>query len=67
MLLYTFGGYEDFKEIFELREHGNGVKSRRNQILLAFYKSPKLLNGAAKMATQNSLESETWLNFVKPV
>ncbi len=43
MLLYTFGGYEDFKEIFELREHGNGVKSRRNQILLAFYKSPKLL------------------------
>ena len=43
MLLYTFGGYEEFKEIFELREHGNGVKSRRNQILLAFYKSPKLL------------------------
>ena len=43
MLLYTFGGYDDFKEIFELREHGNGVKSRRNQILLAFYKSPKLL------------------------
>lgn len=43
MLMYSFGGYEDFKEIFELREHGNGVKSRRNQILLALYKSPKFL------------------------
>lgn len=43
MLFYPFEGYEGFKEIFELREHGNGVKSRRNQILLAYYKSPKLL------------------------
>lgn len=43
MLFYPFEDYEGFKEIFELREHGNGVKSRRNQILLAYYKSPKLI------------------------
>lgn len=43
MLFYPFEDYEGFKEIFELREHGNGVKSRRNQILLAYYKSPKLM------------------------
>lgn len=39
MLFYTFDGYEGFKEIFELQEHGNGVKSRRNKILLALYKT----------------------------
>lgn len=46
MINYTFGGYEDFKEIFELREHGNGVKSRRNGILLAYYKNPRLIKWA---------------------
>lgn len=48
MLYYPFSNYEGFKEIFELREHGNGVKSRRNQILLAFFKSPKLMKWCHK-------------------
>ena len=46
MLLYTFDGYEGFKELFGLREHGNGITSRRNTILLAFYKSPKVIQYA---------------------
>lgn len=31
--------YEDFKNIFGVQEHGNGVKSRKNKILLSLYKS----------------------------
>lgn len=38
MLFYPFENYEDFKEIFGVQEHGNGVKSRKNKILLALYK-----------------------------
>ncbi len=44
MLLYNFDGYEGFKEIFGLQEHGNGVVSRKNRILLSFYKRPGLIN-----------------------
>lgn len=39
MLFYDFKNYEEFKEIFGLVEHGNGVVSRKNKILLALYKS----------------------------
>lgn len=39
MLFYNFKNYEEFKEIFGLVEHGNGVVSRKNKILLALYKS----------------------------
>ncbi|UKK52695.1 hypothetical protein [Prevotella sp. E2-28] len=39
MLYYDFKNYEEFKEIFGLVEHGNGVVSRKNKILLALYKS----------------------------
>ena len=38
MLYYNFSDYEDFKEIFGIVEHGNGVKSRKNKILLSLYK-----------------------------
>ena len=59
MLFYNFGGYDGFKEIFELREHGNGVKSRRNAILLAFFKSPKILNWARKHPRWKLLEIDS--------
>lgn len=39
MLYYNFKNYEEFKEIFGFVEHGNGVVSRKNKILLALYKS----------------------------
>ena len=36
MLYYNFNNYEEFKELFGLVKHGNGVKSRKNKILLSF-------------------------------
>jgi len=38
MIYFDFKDYEGFKERFGIIEHGNGVKSRRNKILLALYK-----------------------------
>ena len=40
----SFKNYEEFKEIFGIVEHGNGVKSRKNKILLACLKDRKLLH-----------------------
>lgn len=40
MIIYNkvFSNYDEFKNIFGITEHGNGVKSRRNKILLRFLK-----------------------------
>lgn len=46
MLYYNFNNYEEFKELFGLVKHGNGVKSRKNKILLSFIKNGKLLHDA---------------------
>lgn len=35
----NFKNYEEFKELFGVVEHGNGVKSRRNKVLLACLKN----------------------------
>ena len=43
MIYYPFKNYEEFKELFGIIEHGNGVKSRKNKILLAFYKDRNAL------------------------
>lgn len=34
MLLYNFHGYLGFQALFGMETHGNGVKSRKNKILL---------------------------------
>jgi hypothetical protein len=39
-----FKNYEEFKVLFGVVEHGNGVKSRKNKILLACLKDRKLLH-----------------------
>ena len=46
MLYYNFNNYEEFKELFGLVKHGNGVKSRKIKILLSFIKNGKLLHDA---------------------
>ena len=48
MICYTinFNNYEEFKELFGLVKHGNGVKSRKNKILLSFKKNRKLCHDA---------------------
>lgn len=43
MLSYPFKNYEEFQELFGITEHGNGVKSRKNRILLSYLKQPGLL------------------------
>lgn len=43
MLLFNIHGYDDFKYIFGLESHGNGVKSRKNKILLQHLKNPALI------------------------
>lgn len=43
MLYYNFKNYEEFKEIFGIIEHGNGVKSRKNKIMLALWKDRRFL------------------------
>ena len=48
MLYYNFKNYEEFKEIFGIIEHGNGVKSRKNLILLALYKDRNALRNYIK-------------------
>lgn len=39
----SFKNYEEFKSIFGVVEHGNGVKSRKNKILLAWLKDRRFL------------------------
>lgn len=39
----SFKNYDEFKNIFAVVEHGNGVKSRKNKILLAWLKDRKFL------------------------
>lgn len=43
MLFYEFKNYQEFQELFGIVEHGNGVKSRKNKILLALYKDREQL------------------------
>lgn len=43
MLIFNFHGYEGFKALFGLETHGNGVKSRKNKILLQHIKNRALI------------------------
>lgn len=43
LYIKSFKNYDEFKQIFGVVEHGNGVKSRKNKILLACLKDRKLL------------------------
>lgn len=48
MLFYDFKDYEQFKEKFGIVEHGNGVKSRKNKIMLALYKDEQVLKNVVR-------------------
>ena len=43
MLIFNIHDYDDFKYVFGLDHHGNGVKSRRNKILLQHIKNRSLI------------------------
>ena len=46
MLYYKFKNYEEFKDMFGIIKHGNGVCSRKNKILLAYIRNRRLLHEA---------------------
>lgn len=48
MLYYNFKDYAGFQERFGIVEHGNGEKSRKNKILLAYIKQPSLFKEASR-------------------
>ena len=48
MLYYKFQNYEEFKNMFGIIKHGNGVCSRKNKILLAYVKDKRLLHEAVE-------------------
>lgn len=58
MLYYSFKNFEEFKELFGIVEHGNGVKSRKNKILLAMYKDKTCLKNFIKYLSFTSDKSE---------
>lgn len=43
MLNFNIYDYDDFQRLFGLETHGNGVKSRKNKILLQHLKNPVLI------------------------
>ena len=47
MLYYNFKNYQEFQELYGVIEHGNGVKSRKNKIMLSLLKSKELLHAKA--------------------
>ena len=51
MLYYKFKNYEEFKDMFGIIKHGNGVCSRKNKILLAYIRNKKLLHEAIETTT----------------
>ena len=46
MLHYNFHNFEGFQGLFGMQHHGNGVKSRKNKILLSYIKNRQLLHDA---------------------
>lgn len=46
MLYYNFCNYDGFKNLFGIQHQGNGVKSRKNKILLSYIKNKELLHNA---------------------
>lgn len=43
IFIKNFKNYEEFKKLFAIVEHGNGAKSRKNKILLAWLKDRRFL------------------------
>ena len=62
MLYYKFQNYEEFKNMFGIIKHGNGVCSRKNKILLAYVKDKRLLHEAVEKNDIRCFISLQWRN-----
>ena len=62
MLQFDFNGFEGFKERFGIQEHGNGSKSRKNKILLAFVKDQFLKKNyeVINFKTMAEMQAHVW-------
>ena len=60
MLYYNFKNYQEFQELFGIVEHGNGVKSRKNKILLSLLKSKELLHKKATLKPALYRRETSW-------
>jgi hypothetical protein len=60
MLYYNFKNYQEFQELFGIVEHGNGVKSRKNKILLSLFKSKELLHKKATLKPAPYRRETSW-------
>jgi len=66
VLYFDFDGYQGFQERFGMQEHGNGAKSRKNKILLAYVKAEfkkrnfKVIN----FKTMAEMQNEVWLELL---
>lgn len=61
----SFSNYEEFKDVFGLVEHGNGVKSRKNKILLGALKDRQFVHFCLKMDLLSGLFSSTNMSELK--
>ncbi len=64
MLYYNFKNYEEFKTLFGITKHGNGTKSRKNKILLAYLKNPNLLKQARETGDYDLLNILEFIEFI---
>lgn len=60
MLYYkNFSNYEDFKNVFGMVAHGNGVKSRKNKIRLSLMKQKEILHHAVTTGDEYLLKLDS--------
>lgn len=73
MLYYKFKNYEEFKDMFGIIKHGNGVCSRKNKILLAYIRNKRLLHEAINCRTFSKankctdMENNKYMELLIPV
>ena len=67
MLYYKFKNYEEFKEMFGIVKHGNGVCSRKNKILLAYIRNKRLLHEAIETNNYTLLHISSMAELKKTI
>ncbi len=67
MLYYKFKNYEEFKDMFGIIKHGNGVCSRKNRILLAYIRNKRLLHEAIETNNYTLLHISSMAELKKTI
>ena len=67
MLYYKFKNYEEFKDMFGIIKHGNGVCSKKNKILLAYIRNKRLLHEAIETNNYTLLHISSMAELKKTI